>query len=125
MVNIGSLRKTSSKDFLICKGLAIEQNGYKSNFYKKKPKKLTASSIFIGFWLMHQKGKNTLRNWCTQIALSSETIVTEQSLNERINSSAVDLSQLVLRHALNKKVRRKRLVKQKASFGNQLTIFNR
>lgn len=119
-----SIKKVKSLS-LICSELNIEQFGWDSNFYKRQPNKITASSLLESFWRMHQKGKNTLSNWCTQLQGIIGEQVSEQSLNERLNARAVSLAKKVLNEALNLKIDEKKLEKEKARFGKKLDLFNR
>jgi hypothetical protein len=51
MVNLHkkSEKSTRKSNLLFAKSLKIESLGKKSEFYKRKPKKITASSLFYGF----------------------------------------------------------------------------
>ena len=110
---------------LICTELNVEQFGWDSQFYKRTPKKITASSLLESFWRMHQKGKNTLSNWCTQLQGLIGEKVSEQSLNERLNKRTVDMVKKTLNFALNLKVDKQKLEKQKAFLGKKEALFNR
>lgn len=110
---------------LISKVLNIEQFGWDSSFYKRQPKKITASALFESFWRMHQKGKNTLSNWCTHLQSLIGQPVSEQSLNERLTETTVDLAKKVLTQALNLKIDEEKIQKEQAAFGEKLGLFNR
>jgi len=89
------LQKTS--EYLFAESLDIESMAWEKNFYSRKPKKITASSLFLGFWQMQRLGKNTLRNWCLQIGELRGGTIEKQSLNERLDKKAVSLAEAVLK----------------------------
>lgn len=111
-------------DLLFAKYLDIESLGKESGFYKRKPKKITATALFYSFWKMKAKGKNSLENWAFYLGRQIGQPIQRQSLNERLNEKLVALSKMVLIKALNLKPQSR---KQKISkrLRDKLKIFNR
>ncbi len=128
MVNIKNPASSASgKDtlLLVAELLEIEKAAWESGFYKKAPKKITATSLLTSFWLMQQSGKNALRNWCFQLGKHIGTTVAEQSLNERLNEKAVEMNKMLLEKALNLKMNKEGLKREKSKLNNLLPLFNR
>ena len=117
---------TSEKDrlLLVAKILEIEKIAWSSEFYRKAPKKITATSLLISFWLMQQSGKNTLRNWCFQLGKHIGSTVSEQSLNERLNEKAIKMNKMLLQKALNLKVNKEALNREKDKLNDLIPLFN-
>lgn len=105
--------------------LDVESLAWSTNFYKRSPQKITASSFIMGFWQMQQKGKNTLRNWAVQIGNEIQDSVNKQSLDNRLNPSGLELCKKLLEKALNARVDSNWLAKEKQKLGNVLNFFNR
>jgi len=89
------LQKTS--EYLFAESLDIESLAWEVGFYTRKPRKITASSLFLSFWEMQSLSKNTLRNWCLQLGEQTGETIEKQSLNERLNEDAVTLGEVVLK----------------------------
>jgi hypothetical protein len=89
------------------KALNLESLGWTSGFYQQRPNKITSSALFGSFWEMHQSGKNTLKDWTSEMSKSTGEIISEQSLNERLSMRAVNLAKKVLKKALNLKTNKK------------------
>lgn len=110
---------------LICEQLQLEQSGWESKFYQRIPKKITATSLFLSFWKMQHSGKNSLRKWCIELSKLTGELITKQSLNERLNEQAVKMAEQVLQHALNLKICKVKLKKEKRNLGTIPKLFNR
>ena len=110
---------------LAVEALELEANAWDSKFYKVEPKKITATVLLLGFWLMQQVAKNSLRNWAVQIGDMISKTVHKQSVNERLNEQAVELGRITLEKALNLKVEKDKIKKEKKSFKSLLLPFNR
>jgi hypothetical protein len=117
--------KLESALLFVAKQLEIEECGIESGFYQRKPKKITATSLFLSFWLMQRLGKNTLRNWATQLGIQIEQTISKQSLNERFTPKSVELGSLVLINALNQKVDAQRVQQELQKQGKSILPFNR
>lgn len=89
-----------SKSFF-ARSLAIEQAAWDTNFYKRKPKKITATALLNSFLNMVQSGKNTLSAWATHLGIEIGETVEGQSINERLNEWSDTLLEKVLCNALN------------------------
>ena len=110
---------------LAAETLEFEKNAWDCQFYKRDAKKITATALFMSFWMMQQVGKNTLRNWAVKIGERTMKTVTKQSLDERLNESAVKMGRQTLKKALNLKLDKKHMQKQKKNYAQLLLPFNR
>lgn len=113
MVKIIKRIKLDDSQQQYAKVLNLEILGWESGFYQRKPTKITSTALFGSFWQMHQSGKNTLKDWTSELAKSTDEIVSEQSLNERLNMRAVNLAKRVLKKALNLKTNKKTIKKKR------------
>lgn len=93
-INIGS-------QSLFTSSLKIEEAAWQTGFYKKKPKKITASALFMGFFRMLQSKRNTLKTWALSVGLEVNETVTDQSVNERLNAESCDMAETILCNAFN------------------------
>jgi len=100
---------------LFAKELEIESNAWESEFYKKSPKKITATGLFHSFWQIQHLGKNTLEDWVTKMGEILDTTISKQSLNERFSLEAVDMAKLTLQKALNLRINTIKLEEDKKS----------
>lgn len=126
MVNLQKKTEKSvcESNLLFAKSLEIESLGKESDFYKRKPKKITATALFYSFWRMQAKGKNSLENWAFYLGKQIGQPITRQSLNERLNEKSVALGKMVLIKALNLKPQpRQQKISKKLK--DKLKIFNR
>lgn len=96
-----SEKSLKSCDLLFSKELSIESIGWKSGFYKRKPKKISATGLFESLWQMQAKGKNTLQSWALHLGEYEDNKIHRQSLNERLSSESVELGKLTLARALS------------------------
>ena len=118
-------RQWNQDVLLLANHLEIESLGTESGFYQRKPKKITATSLFISLWLMQQLGKNTLRNWACQLGQHIGQSVSKQSINERLTQTSVELSKMALEKALNVKMDEEELSKESKQFKKELNLFHR
>lgn len=116
--------RNSESDLLFAESLEIESFAKESEFYKRKPKKITASSLFHSFWKMHEKGKNSLEDWAFYLGTQIGQPIHRQSLNERLNEKSVALGKLTLIKVLNLKPQ-PRTQKISKKLRGKLKIFNR
>lgn len=100
-------------ELLFAKELEIEFSAWESEFYKKSPKKITATALLYSFWQIQRFGKNTLGDWATKLGEHLDITVTEQSVNERFTQRAVDMAKLTLQKALNLKINKAKLAQDK------------
>lgn len=108
------------ESLLLTSHINFEDLAWESAFYKVMPKKISATNLFLSFWAMQGKGKNSLRKWCIEMSKLTTNTVTTQSLNERINERAVKMGELALAEALNSKKK-----KEKKKGGLKHGVFNR
>lgn len=102
---IGKISTQKSGENKVIKDLQLEDFAWDSQFYKQPPKKITASSLMIGFWEMQRKGKNSLRNWAIEsgMFLDNPTATSKQAIDERLNLNCLVMMKLVFNKALNLK----------------------
>jgi len=112
-------------ELLFAKELEIESAAWESEFYKKSPKKITATALMYSFWQIQRLGKNTLGDWATKLGEHLNITVTEQSVNERFTQRAVDMAKLTLHKALNLNINKAKLAQDKTSLENIIKLFNR
>lgn len=105
--NLDQIGRSSTLPSLISRELAIEKHAWESGFYRRKPKKLTALGLILGFWQMQHQSKNSLRHWAMQAGLEPGSSLCKQSVSERLDGRAVELVKRVLHSALSKRLKRK------------------
>lgn len=93
--------------------LRIEEIGWSSGYYRTDNPKITATSLFKGFWQMQDKGANSLRTWALHTGLEANEAVTKQAIDYRMNDRSVQLVKDVLEHTLQLKLQ-KHFTKQAA-----------
>lgn len=123
------LNSESEKYRHVSKLLEFDVLAWQSGFYKKKPKKITASNLIGSFWEMQQLGKNSLRNWALQMGLNINETITKQAVDERLNENTLIMTKAILRKALNEskssdKKREKWLDEKKKELQPVLHFFN-
>lgn len=112
-------------ELLFAKELEIESAAWESEFYKKSPRKITATTLVYSFWQIQRLGKNTLGDWATKLGEHLDLTVTEQSVNERFTQRAVDMAKLTLQKALNLKINKTKLARDKKEVESLMQLFNR
>lgn len=111
--------------------LEIESIALSDRFYKRPPKKITATDFVHSFWMMQQNAKNSLDNWAMHMGKLSNQCVTKQAIAERLTSDTVNFAKALLRHALNladsknTQVLKKQSKKTKKHLKSILQHFNR
>ncbi len=83
--------------------LEVEQTAYSSGFYRRKPRKITASALLKGFYCMQQKGKNSLSSLAIQVGNEIGETVSKQAIAERFNDRMLEMVNSILLTALTKK----------------------
>ena len=105
---------------LAAESLELEANAWDSKFYNVNPKKITATVLLLGFWMMQQVAKNTLRNWAVQIGDMINKTVHKNSVDERLNEQAVELGRITLKIpiaiGMNLKVDKNIIKKEKKNY---------
>ena len=121
------LNSESEKYRHVSKLLEFDVLAWQSGFYKKKPKKITASNLIGSFWEMQQLGKNSLRNWALQMGLNINETITKQAVDERLNENTLIMTKAILRKALNESKssdkKREKWLDEKKKNSNLSSIF--
>ncbi len=105
--------------------LKIEQAAWHTNYYKRKPKKITATALLTSFLNMVQSGKNTLAAWATHLGLEIGATVESQSINERLNEQSDTMLEKILCNALNIKAIPPSICTGKKKNKKVVALFNR
>lgn len=117
--------KENNKFLLVARKLGFEELAWTSGFYRRKPKKITATAFMLSFWLSQATAKASLREWAISLGLWTNQEVDKESINGRLTDRAVELSKAVLERALLSKMEKNKLRRAKARLGHVLSIFNR
>lgn len=110
---------------LVARKLGFEKLASTSGFYRRLPKKVSATALILSFWVLQSKRKNSLRSWAVQLGAWIGGTVTKQSIDDRIGKSSVKLAEGVLGNALRLRLKKNRLRKAKAQLSGLLLLFNR
>lgn len=107
LLNLDQIRRSPSLQSLIARELTFDKHAWESGFYQRKPKKLTAQGLILGFWQMQHQSKNSLRHWAMQASFEQGSSLCKQSLSERLDERAVELVKGVFKSVLSKRLGRK------------------
>lgn len=90
----------ASQKFHIMETLEVESKAQDAEFYQRVPRKVTMSSLMMGFWSMMSKGKNTLRNWAVYTGIEIGDSLSKQAIDKRLNPAMLNTVKSVFKHAL-------------------------
>lgn len=92
---------------------AVEQIAWESGYYLQQAKKISASSLMLGFFQMMQLGKNSLRTWALKIGLLEGGTVRKSSLHDRLGPRAVGFVEGVLMRVMGERAKQARRAKRR------------
>lgn len=95
----------TNSDKKIAEDLQLEHFGWSSGFYKRAPEKITVKGLFMGFWKMADLKENSLRSWAIHTSQETGEVVSKQGLDNRLSWPAVELVKMVLKYALQLKLK--------------------
>jgi len=113
------------EELLLADMLKIEQLAKSTEYYKREPKKITATYIFTSFLLIKNLGSNSLKSWAAQLGRLANETISKEALNERLNEQAVQLFKTILKHALSIKIDTKKVQGSKGNVSKFIKHFNR
>lgn len=102
--SVSKLSSTTDKERKIVNDLQLEQAAQSCNFYKRTPKKVTATALCLGFWRMQDNSENSLRKWAVNTGYFAQDVVSKQGLNNRLSFKMMEVVKTVLKHALSLKL---------------------
>jgi len=80
--------------------LQIEELAIGSNFYFRKPRKITATNFVSAFFMMMQSGKFSLKSWAFKIFHLTDSLVSHQSVAKKLGFSNVNFAKTLFERAL-------------------------
>lgn len=117
--------KYSQEDLSLIDKLNIEQFAKAIGYYKRGPKKITATNLFKSFLLMKKSGRNSLRVWATELGKLINDTVSKEALNARLNEQGVELFSLILKHCFELKLNKTKIKISKENNADVIQHFNR
>ena len=83
----------------------IERLAWESGYYRQEAKKISGSSLVLGFFNMMGLGLNTLSAWCVEIGLMGKCAMYKSSLHERLDSRTLSFVQAILQQTMALRVK--------------------
>jgi len=110
--------------------LEVESTAHESGFYKRVPKKLSATVLILAFWTMMRVNKNTLRNWAVHAGVQIGESVSKQAIDKRLgNPRMLEMVKSILLKALGKSRKlgklKGRMLAESEKLGEITGLFNR
>jgi len=88
----------------VAKDLDLETYGWSSGFYQRDPKKITVTSLVLGFWKMQDATEHSLAKWALHSGIEIGDTITKEGINNRLSESAVEMVKMILKYALSLKL---------------------
>lgn len=85
----------------------IESIAWSSKFYKRKPKKITATNFLISFFIVLSKGAFSFRIWSSELSILTNQKVSFQSIAKKLGQRHLDFAKMIFVEAIRKNIRYK------------------
>ena len=123
---INNSKKVEESEKKVAKDLDLETFGWSSGFYQRDPKKITVTSLVLGFWKMQDTTEHSLSKWALHSGIEISDTITKEGINNRLSESAVEMVKMILKYALSLKLD-EFFAQEKANKSNQklYSKFNR
>lgn len=82
------------------KNIPFNRYARSSGFKQRKPQKITAKWLVLGFFLLAMQSKHTLQGWAEQLCLLNGKTVSRQAVWERINDCFIRFLLMVLKYQM-------------------------
>lgn len=83
----------------------VEHLAWASGYYRQEAKKISGSSLVLGFFNMMSLGLNTLSAWCIEIGLIGKCAMYKSSLHERLDTRTLSFVQAILQRTMELRVK--------------------
>ena len=95
--------------------LGIEDVAWISGFYKRKPKKISGTALFMSVLECLHEGNNDLGSLALGVGSKMNTVVDSQSISERFTERSVEFAKKLLENCLSTELKRLKTSKENSS----------
>ena len=80
--------------------LKIEETAYRTNFYKRSPRKVTASDFVVAFCLLMNNGRFSLKSMAAKIFEITKNKVSHQAIAKKLQFRQIEFANKILQKAM-------------------------